>query len=217
MENKLKISIPEPCQENWNKMTRTATGKFCGVCTKTVVDFTAMLPTEIQHYFTANTSSNICGRFKTNQLEDLIIQVPSNVLYSQLPYHKAFLLALFIAMGTTLFSCKDTNGKSQNIDKVEVIDTTDVATIKVKPLPPKPIIGDTIMVKPQPPIKKSVKKGDVKCEQIPEEPQIMGLILPPAVIDTLKQPKIMGKVAPPKQREIMDESAVEETQPKPQK
>lgn len=32
-----------------------------------------------------------------------------------------FLLALFIAMGTTLFSCQDQNGKKQKIDKVEIV------------------------------------------------------------------------------------------------
>jgi hypothetical protein len=33
-----------------------------------------------------------------------------------------FLLALFIAMGTTLFSCQDKDGKKQKIDKVQVVD-----------------------------------------------------------------------------------------------
>jgi len=120
MERKYKITIPEPCHEDWNKMTPNDNGRFCGSCSKNVVDFTNMLPDEIQLYFQQN--SNVCGRFKNSQLNSLTIQIPNRVLYSQTHYHKIFLLALFIAMGTTLFSCADKNGNKQKIDKVEVIE-----------------------------------------------------------------------------------------------
>ena len=49
MENKYKITIPEPCHENWDEMTPRENGRFCMSCSKTVVDFTSMLPDEIQH------------------------------------------------------------------------------------------------------------------------------------------------------------------------
>ena len=54
METKYKITIPEPCHEDWNKMSPKDNGRFCLSCTKTVVDFTSMLPEEIQHYFIQN-------------------------------------------------------------------------------------------------------------------------------------------------------------------
>ena len=120
MERKYKITIPESCHEDWNKMTPNDNGRFCGSCSKNVVDFTNMLPDEIQLYFQQN--SNVCGRFKNSQLNSLTIQIPNRVLYSQTQYHKIFLLALFIAMGTTLFSCADKNGNKQKIDKVEVVE-----------------------------------------------------------------------------------------------
>jgi hypothetical protein len=122
MTTKHKITIPEPCHEDWNKMTPNDNGRFCGSCSKNVVDFTNMLPDEIQVYFQQH--SNICGRFKNSQLDSLIIQIPNRVLYSQTHYHKMFLLALFIAMGTTLFSCADKNGNKQKIDKVEVVESS---------------------------------------------------------------------------------------------
>jgi hypothetical protein len=102
MTTKHKITIPEPCHEDWNKMTPNDNGRFCGSCSKNIVDFTNMLPDEIQVYFQQH--SNVCGRFKNSQLDSLIIQIPNRVLHSQTHYHKMFLLALFIAMGTTLFS-----------------------------------------------------------------------------------------------------------------
>jgi hypothetical protein len=59
METNFKISIPTPCHENWEGMTTTLTGRFCGSCTKNVVDFTNKLPAEIQQYFTENKNQNI--------------------------------------------------------------------------------------------------------------------------------------------------------------
>jgi hypothetical protein len=122
MERQFKITIPKPCNENWDTMTPNENGRFCMSCSKTVVDFTAMLPDEVQHFFIQNQNNKICGRFKNEQLESLIIQIPSQVLHTQTHYHKIFLLALFIAMGTTLFSCQDKNGNKQKIDKVEIVE-----------------------------------------------------------------------------------------------
>ncbi|MFD1603741.1 energy transducer TonB [Flavobacterium artemisiae] len=122
MERKYKITIPEPCHEDWNKMTPKDNGRFCLNCSKTVVDFTAMMPEEIQHFFIQNQNENVCGRFRKSQLDTITIQIPSRVLYTQTHYSKMFLLALFIAMGTTLFSCADNKGNKHTIDKIEVIE-----------------------------------------------------------------------------------------------
>ncbi|KUJ63386.1 hypothetical protein AR687_04365 [Flavobacteriaceae bacterium CRH] len=121
MERK-QITIPEPCLENWDEMTTNENGRFCLSCSKTVIDFTSMLPNEVQHFFIQNQNKKICGRFKKSQLDSLTIQIPSRVLYTQTHYHKMFLLALFIAMGTTLFSCQDKDGNKNRIDKIEIVD-----------------------------------------------------------------------------------------------
>ena len=121
MERKGKISIPEPCHANWDKMTPNENDRFCTSCSKTVIDFSSMLPEEIQHYFIQNQNEKICGRFKQSQLDSITIQIPNRVLYSQTNYSKMFLLALFVAMGTTLFSCADKNGNKNKIDKIEIV------------------------------------------------------------------------------------------------
>lgn len=122
MERNYKISIPEPCSEDWNKMTPNENGRFCLSCSKTVVDFTSMLPEEIQQYIIQNQGNKICGRFKKSQLDSITIQIPSKVLYTQTHFHKIFLLALFISMGTVLFSCQNKDGNKQKIEKIEVIE-----------------------------------------------------------------------------------------------
>ncbi|WP_343696608.1 energy transducer TonB [Flavobacterium sp.] len=125
MERNYKISIPELCKEDWNKMTPNENGRFCMSCSKTVTDFTSMLPEEIQHFFIQNQNNAICGRFKNSQLETITIQIPSQVLYTQTNYYKMFVLAMFISMGTTLFSCSDKDGNKNKIDKIEIIDNTE--------------------------------------------------------------------------------------------
>ena len=77
MENKIRIE--NPCHENWNLMSRNQKGRFCNSCNKTVIDFTKMKHPEIEKYFIENTKSeNICGYFKSNQVEN------SNIRYSDL-------------------------------------------------------------------------------------------------------------------------------------
>ncbi|MCD0463893.1 hypothetical protein [Flavobacterium sp. ENC] len=153
MDTKHTITIPEPCNENWDKMTPKDNGRFCLSCAKTVVDFTKMLPDEIQHYFISNSNKSICGRFKNTQLDTISIQIPSRVLYTQTSYYKMFVLALFISMGTTLFSCADKDGNKKKINKVEVVDKEETpenhVTVGIT-LPPK---GSSEQTLPPPPPK----------------------------------------------------------------
>ncbi len=139
MNPKYKINIPEPCNEDWNTMKPTAIGKFCNSCAKTVVDFTNMEPNEIQLHFQKN--SNVCGRFKSSQLNTLTIEIPIQSLYNQTQYNKLFLLVLFITMGTTLFSCADKNGNKQKIEKVVLVEDSIESKTAVPglSLPPKKI------------------------------------------------------------------------------
>ncbi|MEN2399659.1 hypothetical protein GKZ90_0007715 [Flavobacterium sp. MC2016-06] len=184
MDKNHKITIPKPCHEDWDKMNPKDNGRFCLSCTKTVIDFTQMLPEEIQHYFISNQNKSICGRFKNTQLDEIIIQIPSQVLYSQTQYHKMFLLALFIAMGTTLFSCQDKDGNKQKIDKVEVIKDTLIheriyvgdmpvnkndSTHHLPPPPPPPKVDQVKFIKPVSNTKagkaKISKYSKVNCEK----------------------------------------------------
>ena len=68
MANSIKLEIPTPCHEDWDKMTPEQHGRFCGSCQKPVIDFTMMSDKEVLVYF-AKTKGNICGRFANDQLE----------------------------------------------------------------------------------------------------------------------------------------------------
>ena len=41
-QNQSKPIIPNPCHEDWNKMTPEDKGRHCSVCDKVVIDFTKM-------------------------------------------------------------------------------------------------------------------------------------------------------------------------------
>ncbi|UPT66508.1 MAG: carboxypeptidase-like regulatory domain-containing protein [Sphingobacteriales bacterium JAD_PAG50586_3] len=62
----LTVDIKEPCNEDWNAMRPVAGGRYCDVCTKSVVDFSGMADKEITGYFKKH--GHVCGRFKTSQL-----------------------------------------------------------------------------------------------------------------------------------------------------
>jgi hypothetical protein len=71
MRTELNISIPEPCHENWDKMSPNQKGRHCQVCEKTVVDFTSKTDETIVKYFLEH--NNICGRFKNQQLNRPVV------------------------------------------------------------------------------------------------------------------------------------------------
>jgi hypothetical protein len=67
----MKIAINKPCHEDWNKMTPNEQGAFCGVCTKSVVDFSKKSLEEIKIFFSKPVTSKLCGRFTEDQLVEL--------------------------------------------------------------------------------------------------------------------------------------------------
>ena len=69
---KLQLSIPEPCHENWHMMTPTQQGRFCNACSKEVVDFSMMTDTEVLNYFTSITYEKVCGRALTSKIDRTI-------------------------------------------------------------------------------------------------------------------------------------------------
>lgn len=63
----IKLTIPEPCHENWQQMQPNKDGRHCLSCQKTVVDFSLMTDKDILDYISL-ASDNVCGRFDHHQL-----------------------------------------------------------------------------------------------------------------------------------------------------
>ena len=71
MATPFKISINEPCKENWNNMQENQNGRFCSSCQKSVFDFTQFSDAELSNWFIKNQGKT-CGKFKPDQLNRLI-------------------------------------------------------------------------------------------------------------------------------------------------
>ena len=100
MNPSLAIHIPEPCHEDWNKMTPKDNGSYCGSCEKTVVDFSKMNDDQIAQYVLAHPNEKMCGRFANAQLDrSLAISKSQNITAL-----KAFVYILFMVFGASLFS-----------------------------------------------------------------------------------------------------------------
>jgi len=121
MKKFFKIAIPEPCHEDWNIMTPNEKGRFCSACDKTVVDFTKLSTMQIQDFLYENQHQSICGHIKNTQLDAIHLSIPLNIIHRSHSFRKKFLLALLVAMGSTLFSCTNTEGKPQKIDTVKIV------------------------------------------------------------------------------------------------
>jgi len=141
-ENLFKIHIPEPCFEDWDKMTPNEQGSFCKVCSKTVVDFSKKSEDEVQKYIAANIDKKICGRFNVSQLEDNTEEVPrlkinieepkfifpSYLLPVMTPF-RVSALALMLCASAMLSSCGNSEGNSGGDDKpltgaIALVDST---------------------------------------------------------------------------------------------
>lgn len=123
MNSLLSFTIPKPCHENWDTMNPREKGRFCDSCAKTVIDFTKKSKQEIQVYLSEKRKNRVCGHFYKKQLDAITIEIPRDAFCQKLPFQKLFVLALFIAMGTTLFSCSSPNGGKQKIEHVILINT----------------------------------------------------------------------------------------------
>ncbi len=134
MKQFYSIKIPSPCNENWNRMTPNEKGRFCNSCSKTVIDFTYMDTFEIQDFINTNKGKSICGHIKQSQLDSINLEIPIQSINKDIQFHRLFLYALLITMGTTLLSCTMDNGNIKKIDSVEIVDTSS-KTIDSTPKP----------------------------------------------------------------------------------
>lgn len=98
----IKIQIPEPCHEDWNKMTPKDKGAFCSSCEKVVVDFTKMSDRQIVDFLNKNKGKKTCGKFNSFQVDRKIsVTTPPPNYYWKI---KQFFVGLFVSLSFPGFS-----------------------------------------------------------------------------------------------------------------
>lgn len=68
----IQISIPQPCHEDWDKMTPEEQGRFCSRCQKCVIDFTSFTDSQLYEYMIKHRNNDVCGKFRVAQLDKYI-------------------------------------------------------------------------------------------------------------------------------------------------
>ncbi len=145
MPKQLQLSIPTPCHENWDAMTPSDKGKFCGSCQKQVVDFSNMSDRLVAEFFkkpilSLSKGGSVCGRFMTDQL-DRSIEIPKK----RIPWLKYFFQ---FAIPAFLLSIKSSSVKAQGTVTVVKTNKTNKQIVgePVMAKCTKPLIGDTLIM-----------------------------------------------------------------------
>jgi Secretion system C-terminal sorting domain len=112
MPKHITLQINEPCHEDWNLMSPSEQGRYCGMCQKSVVDFTNMTDTQLSNYFKLNTG-NTCGRFYEDQLNH-----PITIPTKTIPWLRYFFT---ISLPAFLFSAKAIAQKKVVAEKVTAV------------------------------------------------------------------------------------------------
>lgn len=79
-----QLNFENTCTENWNTMPSHEKGKFCNLCSKSVIDFTGSSREEILSYLKAN--KNTCGKMSSNQLKQPVYEQERDIF--QISYSK---------------------------------------------------------------------------------------------------------------------------------
>ena len=125
------LKIDKACGENWENMSPNSDGRFCHLCSKTVIDFTQLSPKEISEKLKAS-KGNTCAKLTKTQLKTPIIEHEKAKQYS-LPYSKVAAGVMLAASLTSIQSC-DEQPKSQNTEFVSFLDTDTKGLVKSIPV-----------------------------------------------------------------------------------
>lgn len=145
------LSIPTPCNENWDKMeVRAKDTRFCKVCEKCVIDFSEKTPEEIDMIFNIN-NGNVCGNFSEDQLfQD---GIPEKSLFTRfIPKSIAASLIGFFAFSVNTSTAQTTT------DTTKTEQTSNTNQIKVS--------GTITQISPDTPNKEEAKEREKRKKYI---------------------------------------------------
>lgn len=117
------IRITESCSEKLENMTDVEAGKFCELCNKTVIDFSAYTNSEIKDFFHEKRGQNVCGIFfKTEQKKVFTSQLNSKNITSR---NTTFVkVAASLALSGSIFNLLP--AQSLKISQKEIVKKTEL-------------------------------------------------------------------------------------------
>jgi hypothetical protein len=115
MKTKHRISIPEPCSENWDAMPISGKGRSCDSCEKVVYDYSKMSDNEILYLL--KTESTSCGNFRLDQLDRKLMRDKSVFPTFNL---QVIALGLGVLIAAPGYAAQSTSGL-EHLDLIEVV------------------------------------------------------------------------------------------------
>lgn len=117
---KLKLTISEPCQENWEAMAGTERERFCEKCQSSVIDFSALTAKQARRVM-ETAEGRVCGQ---------VVRDPQgNVVFRSEPNGAGRAIR---AAGLSLAAISGVAAQSSCELKVQVTDATGAAVVKAK-------------------------------------------------------------------------------------
>lgn len=165
MAEKIKLQIAEPCHENWDSMTSSEKGRFCGSCQKQVVDFTSMTDSQLVAFFKKSSTGSVCGRFIHTQLDREVKAPPKQVPWAR--YVFQFTFPAFVA---TLKA----NAQDVKMGKIAVSSVQVQQHGNCQPLQPA-----------------TTEPGDTTPRRIP--PVVMGMVALPSPVNELIRGRVVDQ------------------------
>jgi protein TonB len=104
----MKVTIKEPCLENWDNMKTGIESRHCDLCNKNVIDFTKKNRAEIITYLLDRSNERVCGRIKGNEFEMKEADIPVLMEILRAPkYRSNAFIILAIVCSSVFSSCEN--------------------------------------------------------------------------------------------------------------
>ena len=127
----IKISIPNPCSQNWAGMPQVNNAKFCDKCKHVIHDFTQMNDDELFR-FMKRSPVIPCGRFHKEQLgREILPKHKKLAIFNKINKIAATLITIFSLKASPAFSLSKNAAATSYAPTQERKDTSGLMTDKV--------------------------------------------------------------------------------------
>jgi TonB family protein len=100
----MKVTIKEPCLEDWDNMKITMHSRHCLKCDKHLVDFRTSSRAEIIAYLLSNPVGSVCGKMSSQQFDFHIDDYPALMEVLKQPRFQPKAFMILAIVGASLFS-----------------------------------------------------------------------------------------------------------------
>jgi protein TonB len=114
----MKVTIKEPCLENWDNMKITMHSRHCLKCDKHLVDFRTFSRAEIIAYLLSNPVGSVCGKMSSQQFDFHIDDYPALIEVLKQPRFQPKAFMILALIGASLFSsCEQESNVRGSVSK----------------------------------------------------------------------------------------------------